>query len=539
MKKETTPFIPRPGFISQKIAGIMVPLFSIRTKQNAGVGEILDLIPFIDWVKNHGIRLIQILPIYETEPEETSPYQALSSFAIDPVYLSIVETEGFKVDAQVADYLEKPSVHTRLLKWREKDTVDVKPIRAFKYAVLQAAFKQFKEEIWRNQNNRSAISFQRFMDRHSAWLQDYALFWQLKQHHHWSHWHAWPEAYQHRNKEALSDFAQKHSDQILFIQYVQWVLWSQWSQVRAHALKTGVKLMGDLPFLVSRDSADVWCNPSLFDQDISIGAPPDDFNADGQDWGLPVFLWEAMEQDHFNWWRRRIKEASQYFDLLRLDHVVGFFRVWVMPKGEQPYFEPGDEGAQIARGACLLKVILSELGDCIPVAEDLGCVPDFVRKTLIRFHIAGHKVLRWEKEGDDYRHPVDYPFLSMATTGTHDNATLSEWWNRLSSEERICFLDLLNHPVGLSAGAPYNPSLQEAIIDLMLSSGAGIVIFPLQDILCDDQRVNVPGTVGSENWCYRMPLALSEIDSDRLYGERLSYFKSAVKRFSRDKRNDV
>ncbi len=523
----------RPAVLKQKTVGVMVPLFSIRTAQNAGVGEILDLIPFIDWMTRHGIRLVQILPIYETAPAETSPYQALSSFAIDPLYLSISDTEGFCVDREVSDYLETESVSSNLSHWRSKKTVDVKPIRALKYAVLQLAFERYKTDVW-NQKGEGATQFQDFIKAQSAWLYDYALFWQMKKKQGWRHWHDWPDAYKHRDPEALALFEKEEADAILFIQYVQWILWSQWQSVRAHAKTQKSMIMGDMPFLVSRDSADVWRNQHLFDQVVSVGAPPDNFNADGQDWGLPVFSWKAMETDHFNWWRLRMRHASQCYDLIRLDHVVGFFRIWVMPKGASPYFEPAHETEQFGRGRFLLRVILSELGECIPIAEDLGCVPDFVRQVLSDLHIAGHKVLRWEKEGTHYHAPKDYPFLSMATTGTHDTSSLSKWWNALSEEEQASFLDLLNHTEGLTTPSRYSPRLHEAIFDLMMASGAGLVIFPIHDILSESAQINAPGTVGPENWCYRMPLPLSELNESPPYGKQLSYFKSAVERFSRD-----
>lgn len=522
-----------PAVLNQKTAGVMIPLFSIRTTQNCGVGEILDLIPFMDWMADHHLRVVQLLPVYETAPEETSPYQALSSFAIDPVYLSLVPTEGFQIHSEIRGYLETEGIRSDIARWRESKTVDVKPVRALKYQILRLAFSRFKREAWDPQSDR-ALRFQGFMKAQCSWLKDYALFWQLKERHGWRHWHDWPEAYKTRDPGALSLFEQDAADGLLFIQYVQWVLWSQWQTVREHAKTREVRIMGDMPFLVSRDSADVWRDQHLFDQRISIGAPPDDFNADGQDWGLPVFFWHQMEAEDFRWWRLRMQEARQYYDLVRLDHVVGFFRIWVMPKGERPYFEPADEGAQLGRGKRLLEVILSELGACIPIAEDLGCVPDFVRHTLCDFHIAGHKVLRWEKRGNHYHPPKDYPFLALATTGTHDTSTLSTWWDTLSEEERTGFLDLLNHTEGLSAQSPMTTALHQAIMEMMLASGAALVIFPMQDLLMERGQINVPGTVGPHNWCYRMPALISALDQSPQYRARLASFKSAVKRFERD-----
>lgn len=518
--------------LDQKVAGVMIPLFSIRTKQNFGSGEILDLIPFVDWMTIHHLRVLQILPIYETAPDETSPYQALSSFAIDPAYLSVSGEQDFQDNADIEDCLASETMRHDLAEWQSRDRVDLKPIRTLKYQLLKLAFFKFKHEEW-DQKTPQAQAFQEFIDEKSVWLNDYALFWQLKRKHQWAHWCTWPPPFQHRDPEALDTFEEEAAEDILFIKYVQWILSSQWSAVSAHAKAHHINIMGDLPFLVSQDSADVWCRQERFHRHLSVGAPPDDFSSTGQDWGLPLFNWDIMQAQNLEWWRLRIREAAKTYAMIRLDHVVGFFRVWVISKEHPPSFDPPHEHDQIERGKALLSAILQEAGECIPIAEDLGCIPDFVRYILSEFQIPGHKILRWEKQGEVYIHPRDYPKLSLATTGTHDTSSLLIWWHDLSLQERQNVLGLLNAPANLSSVSPLPDLLHHKIIDLLLESASLLVIFPIQDLLLEEARINTPATVGPHNWCYRLPVDLSALDHTSPYQERLLYLTEAIKRFQR------
>ncbi len=527
-------------FSNWKAAGLMIPLFSIRTPLNFGIGEILDLLPFIDWMVAHNLSVLQILPIYEGAPEETSPYKALSSYAFDPVYLSVLNEELFQKDAEIRRLLNSDAVQGDLVEWRTSHTVYFEQIRSLKYRLLLIAFHDFKTNEW-DQGTSRAIALQNFIDQKSDWLDNYALFWQLKKRYKWRHWSKWPIPFQSLDPEALSLFKKEESEGILFIKYVQWVLWRQWQTVRQHAKKREVKIMGDIPFLVSRDSADVWSHQDLFDREMSLGAPPDDFSETGQAWGLPLFCWQRMKDTNLSWWRSRIKEANNTYDMVRLDHVVGFFRVWVMPEGEPSFFEPAVQESQVARGKMLLAAIIQEARDCVLFAEDLGCIPDFVRDILFEFRIPGYKVFRWEKKGADYLHPEDYPDLSLATTGTHDTTTLLKWWEGITCDERSILIQMLNRPTPHATENPFVDQarlpdpLHEGIIDLLLGSGSQLVIFPIQDIFLESTQINIPGTVGRDNWSYRLPIDFLSLDKISPYREKLAFLKASIKRHRRDK----
>ncbi|MFQ5543757.1 MAG: 4-alpha-glucanotransferase [Nitrospiria bacterium] len=518
--------------LNRKIAGVMVPLFSIRTEKNFGIGEILDLIPFLDWMAGHHLSLLQILPLYECVPNETSPYQALSSFAIDPIYLSLQQWKDFKDNPEGGQYLKFRSVQDDLTRWRQSKSVCYEPIRKLKDRMLRIAFTRFKTQEW-DQRTTRAIAFEKFIREKSSWLDEYALFRILKERYHGSCWTEWPIPFRKQDPDALRQFAHDEENSLLFIKYIQWALFEQWSIVRKYARTLKIRIMGDLPFLVGRDSADVWGRQQEFSLCHSVGAPPDDFSADGQEWGLPMFHRETMQRDDFAWWQLRAREAGTLYDMLRLDHVVGFFRTWVIPKEGAPYFDLENEAQQVVCGEMMLKALIQALGDCIPLAEDLGVIPDFVRQSLAQQQIPGHKILRWEKWGHQYNPPEDYPFLSMATTGTHDTSTLCQWWNEIAIEERANFIKILDHPDEISSDSDFSEVLHKKIIDCILRTTSCLVVLPIQDILAIEDRINLPNTVGPHNWRFRIPLLLSELDQQSPYRERLSSLKSLIERHRR------
>jgi len=462
---------------------------------------------------------------------ETSPYQALSGFALDPIYLSLLSWDDFKKSAAGRAF-SAASTQEEFHRLQASKDVDYEAIRRFKTPLLEETFHYFLNEEWKKNTDR-AQSFRRFMDEHSDWLDDYVLFRLLKEKNDWRYWKEWPAPYRNRNKSELKKIQHQNSERLLFFKYLQWALSEQWKEVRAHARRRNVLIMGDLPFLVSGDSADVWSHPESFSDVDSVGAPPDVFNDKGQDWGLPLFDWKVMEKQRFLWWRLRIRHAREHYDLIRLDHVVGFYRVWVIPKEGEPHFEPNEEAEQIKRGKQLLTAIIEEAGMCIPVAEDLGVIPDFVRETLTQFGIAGHKVLRWEKRDHVYLDPKDYPFISLATTGTHDTSTLMNWWDEISLEERAAFLKMLDEGIGIAPEAPFSDRLQQAILERLIRSGSSLVLFPIQDILGLPDQINIPATVGAHNWRFRLPSPLHYFDQISPFKERTSSFASLIDRHQR------
>jgi 4-alpha-glucanotransferase len=508
-----------------KIAGIAIPLFSIRTGEDFGIGEFLDLIPFIDWASDHHFRLIQFLPMMEIAPAETSPYQAWSAFAWDPIYLSITRLVDFRAGGAAGRLFASGPFQEELKRLRGDERVRYGTVRSLKERLLDLCFERFYSEEWRRDTPR-ARALKKFVAS-KPWMESYTLFRYLKEQHDWHDWAEWPLPDRGREQGAIDRLRRDNADALLRIQYIQWSAWEQWREVRRRARERGVLLMGDLPFLVSRDSADVWSDPESFSFTESVGAPPDAFSAEGQGWGLPLFRWKKMEEAGLPWWRLRIREAAESFDLVRLDHVVGFFRVWVFPKDQPPHFEPPDEKEQIRRGRKLLSVVVDEAGGCIPVAEDLGVIPYFVYRSLERRQIAGHKILRWQKEADAYVDPKDYPFVSLATTGTHDTSTLRTWWKEIPSKERRAFLKMLTGSDRIPGNGAFSDQIHRLILDRLLCAGSMLVVFPFQDIFGLSDQVNFPATVGPHNWTWRVPVEIDDLRHP-FYADRAAWVRNRI-----------
>jgi 4-alpha-glucanotransferase len=263
--------------------------------------------------------------------------------------------------------------------------------------------------------------------------------------------------------------------------------------------------------MVDEDSADVWARPEQFRLDASVGVPPDAFSGTGQDWGMPVYRWDAVASDGFRWLRMRARRSADLFDGYRVDHVVGFYRTYARPRaGGEPFFTPADEVEQTALGERVLEIFRAPGADI--VAEDLGTVPDFVRASLARLGVPGFRVFRWERfwhvDGQPFRDPSEYPADSVAATGTHDTEPLATWWRHLSEEERAAIGELptIRAVAGSSvARSPYNPGVRDALVEALYAAPSKLVIVPLPDVFGWEDRINEPATVSASNWTFRLP----------------------------------
>jgi len=273
-----------------------------------------------------------------------------------------------------------------------------------------------------------------------------------------------------------------------------------------------VALFGDLPFMVDGDSADVWSRQQQFNLDVSIGAPPDAFTADGQDWGMPLYRWDVIEREDFRWLRERARRSADLFDGYRVDHLVGFYRTYGKPKSGGPAaFSPPDEPSQLALGERVLGVFSA---NAEIVAEDLGTVPDFVRASLARLAIPGFRVLRWERywhqDGQPFRDPTDYPPASVATSGTHDTETLRAWWESAPIEERRRVAELptirrIVEPLEIEfAGAPADVA-RDVLLQALFAAKSNLLLLPIQDVFGWRDRINEPATIDNRNWSFRLP----------------------------------
>jgi 4-alpha-glucanotransferase len=486
-----------------------VPLFSLRGGLDWGIGEIGHVPRFARWLAAAGHRLLQLLPIWELVPGERSPYAPLSAFAIDPIYISLADVEDF---AAAGGEAALPSPQREVLdRIRGGRAIDYDAVRILKQQALEIAFNHFSTTEWPGGSARGK-SLGRFREAEAPWLADYSLFRACRRWAGEQRWQGWAPALRDRQAQALETTRAALGREILFHEYVQWLAAEQWDSARRAAAAAGVALKGDLPFMIAGDSADVWARQAEFALDASLGAPPDAFHPAGQDWGLPFCRWEVMAAGDFAWWRQRAARAAELFDTFRLDHVVGFYRMYTIPPAGRPAFVPRTTDAQRKQGRRILALIREAGTPAEAVGEDLGTVPAFVRTSLARLRIPGYRVLRWEREGGRFRDPRTYPRCSVATGGTHDTSTLAAWWaEELDAGDRRALAAVPPFRALDGLGDELTPAVRDALLDGLYAAGSELVVILFQDSYGGRERVNVPATLGAGNWAYRLPWTLEEL----------------------------
>src|SRR5882762_198526 len=444
----------------KKIAGILAPLFALRGEVDLGVGDVAVLREFIDWAAGIGFKLVQLLPINEMGGDN-SPYNAVSAIAIEPTTLHLAP--GSPVDLTPNDY-EAALADVDLTKLRH-GAVKYGPVKKLKRRLLEKAFVNFPAHASQDRQSK----FRNFCDLEAAWLNDYSFFRALVEENGESEaWDKWPPEHQRIETarawlERQPSKKRKHfRERENFFRYVQWIASEQWSAIKSYAEGRGVALMGDIPFGVNFYSADVYSRRDEFALDWSGGAPPESYFKDdeftqkwGQNWGIPLFRWDVMRNRNFDWWRQRVRCVRRSFHLFRIDHVLGFYRIYAFPwrprrnkeflpldwnqmlertGGRAPHFTPHDDStakngeANRREGQEYLRVVLEEAGAARVIGEDLGTVPDYVRPNLRSLGIAGFKIPQWEFYHGRVTPGGEYERLSVTTYAIHDHPPLRAMW---------------------------------------------------------------------------------------------------------------
>jgi len=463
-------------------SGIGVPLFSLVSSRGWGIGEFGDLPVFARWLMEAGQSIVQILPIHEMPPIETSPYSAMTAMALDPIYISMANVVDFAgLGAELAmDAAEQAEV-TRL---RQLPRIDYGSIRRLKDRWLRRSFDRFlRLEVARG--TPRSLRFDAFVKAQSWWLDEYALFRALHHVHAELPWTAWPEPLARADARAIAEARVALHSEINYREYLQWIAAEQWAD--AKRLSWPVKVFGDLPFMISNDSPDVWARQQEFRFDATIGVPPDAFSETGQDWGLPPWRASVMAATGFTWMHARGRRYGDLYDGFRIDHLVGLYRMYVRPidKAVPAFFDPAEEAEQISLGETLLGILSGAPSRPDVIAEDLGSIPPFVRESMTRLDLPGLKVLRWERhwerEGQLPIDPTEFAERSVATTGTHDTEPLAATPEGQTDEQRA------------------------AILQSLLGAGSCLTLIPLQDVFGWIDRINTPAVVGEMNWTWRLP----------------------------------
>ncbi len=443
---------------------------------------------WIDRLAEVGQSWWQALPLGPTG-YGNSPYQSLSSFAGNWLLIS---PEGLVDDGLLRDCPAAPPFRD--------DQVDYEAVISFKQAMLQRVATGFEKRA----DRELKAAFDSFCEEQSHWLEDYALFRALKAKFGGVHYLEWPREFVERRPAALASAAQELASQLAAIRLAQFLICRQGEKLKEYAHAHGIRLIGDLPFFVSPDSADVWAHPEIFQLDernvpqFVGGVPPDYFSADGQLWGNPVYNWVALRQSGYRWWIDRVRALLGHVDLIRLDHFRGFSAAWHIPARE-PTPRPGQWVP--APGRELFSAVQRELGPLPFIAEDLGTITPDVAALRDEFQIPGTRVLQFAFDGDPTNPylPHHYSPNSVVYTGTHDNNTTRGWFEQLQDSQRQNLWQYLKRPRGESSEAA------ASLVGLAWSSVAALALAPLQDVLNlgAKARMNVPGRAEG-NWRWRL-----------------------------------
>jgi len=457
--------VPTPHpLVARRASGVLLHVSSLPSHRAGGGHGIGDLGPsahrFVDWLDRAGQTFWQMLPTGPIGPGN-SPYSSMSAFAGEELFVSL--------DALVKDGLLAGAalVAPRAL---GRGHTHYDEARAFKRPRLLAAFIEFVDR-----GDDRGAAYHAFVRRSESWLNDWCAF----------------------ATERSGGDADYHA-------FIQFAFDAQWQALRAAALAKGVRLIGDVPIFVGLDSADVAAHPELFrlrrdgTPEVLTGVPPDDFSKTGQLWAQPHYRWAAHRRDHFRWWTQRFVRAAQLFDLVRIDHFIGFHNAYEVP-GDAKNAKKG--AWKPMPGRELLTVVKRRLGALPLIAEDLGHVSPAVHALRDSFGLPGMRIVQnafYSDASNDL--PCKHPTLAVAYPGTHDNETARGWWSRLPADARRRFRTY----VGASREAPW-----ESLLRISMQSSANIAIAQLQDVVGSGPatRMNLPGTPRG-NWTWKADAAM-------------------------------
>ncbi len=493
----------------ERTAGILLPVTSLPSKYGIGCFS-KSAYDFVDWLKAAGQSYWQILPLGPTSYGD-SPYQSFSTFAGNPYFISLeaLIEEGVLTEKECdgADFGSRPN------------DIHYEKLYKNRYPLLRKAYERSK--ISENPD------YLRFIEENNWWLSDYALFMAVKDRFEGVPWNQWAEDIRLRWGNAMDYYREELYFEIEFQQYMQFKFYEQWNVLKAYANENGIRLIGDIPIYVAMDSADTWAHPELFQLDETLtpsavaGCPPDGFSADGQLWGNPLYRWDYHRNTGYEWWISRLSYCFRLYDVVRIDHFRGFDEYYSIPYGA----ESAKEGHwEKGPGIDLFRHVEQSLGWHEVIAEDLGYVTDSVRQLVFESGFPGMKVLEFAFDSrdtgsaNDYL-PHNYIENCVAYTGTHDNETITGWFQSITKKERQMARDYL-----CDQTTP-DRLLHQSFISLIMRSSAKSCIIPIQDYMGYDNtcRINKPSTVGI-NWRWRLTEdELSEELKEKIHAMAMRY----------------
>ena len=463
-------------------AGFLCPIFSVPGNQ--GIGDFgQKTLWMIDYISEAGYSFWQILPLQETGSTH-SPYQALSSFAGDPIYINLdrLSEMGLLTQSSIVNCNKFKSI------------VDYEEVREFKEKYFVRAFKNFKKNYAQYKDEYKAF------EKRAYWLEDWAIFKLFRNLHEEACWNEWDIEYRDYPMDKEIDL-NEYQDELFYSKFLQFIFYKQFDEVLAYAHEKGIKIMGDVPFYVDYDSCDVWMNRKDFlldeegNPEYIAGCPPDYFSETGQRWGMPIYDFEEQKKDRYLFWCKRMNWTHECFDMVRIDHFRAFDTYWKIPASCPTAIEgewilgPSNE---------LIQAILDYSPGIELVAEDLGDIRKEVIELEESFGIPGMDVIQFRMDPKSLSKPSKNNVVMY--TGTHDNATMNQFYGELSNNKRISIRRFFN-----KKGYKYR-SFSDMVCHYVIDSQADLAVLPIWDI-CGykkEARINFPGTLSNDNWTWKL-----------------------------------
>ncbi|MCW5977662.1 MAG: 4-alpha-glucanotransferase [Bryobacteraceae bacterium] len=558
---------------SEKRAGLYASLYAIHSSRSWGCGDFSDLERLAAWLAREAngsfVALNPLHAIHNREPYNTSPYMPISIFYRNFIYLDIERIPDYQASACARKLRASPNVEAEIRALNESDLVEYQRVARLKKAFLRLAFRQFLKE-YRTGGER-ARQFQEFITSERDLLDGFATYCALDE---WIHkrqrdvwtWNNWPPEYQDPSSEATRRFKEEHWRSVLFYKYAQWLIDLQAAEAQAAARRSGlgIGVFHDLALAVDGFGADLWAYRPFYVSGCRVGAPPDDFSPNGQDWSFPPPASERHFQNGYQLFRDSIRKACRHGGALRIDHVMRFFRLFWIPGGKKPA-----SGAYVRdRHEDLIRVLALESvrNQVVVVGEDLGTVEPKIREILTKFGILGYRVFYFEKNKQgEFRPPQEYPRPALVSSTTHDLPTLVGFWtgrdidarreakvlpdeksykqaikDRRREKQKI--LDALAGSrllpgVGRKSVDDYpevTPELHKAVISFLASTPSVLLAINQEDLTKEREQQNLPGTTAEHpNWRRKMRYSIDELETSDEVREMMATVRAALKRAGR------
>ncbi len=526
-----------------RLWGLTLQLYGLRSRRNWGIGDFSDLAVFAAQAAREGAGVIGLNPLHALfphNPAHTSPYSPSSRAQLNPLYIDVEAVPDFWMCEPARLRVESVEFQARLAELRETALVDHAGVAAAKYEILELLYANFRQTLDSTAaaEDPEVAALMLFRKSGGAALQQHALFEALQAHLHradesvWG-WPVWPEPYRDMDGPAVADFARQHAERIGYFEYLQWQaarqLEAAGQQCRTAGMPVGLYL--DLAVSVDRGGSDAWRHRACFATGASVGAPPDVFNPNGQDWGLPPLRPDRLRETHYRVFIEALRANMRGAGAIRIDHVMVLMRLfWIPAEGS------ARDGAYVHYPFEELLAILaleSERHRCLVIGEDLGTVPEAMRDALGRYGVLSYRLLYFERgEGGAFRQPGDYPRDAVVAVSTHDLATLAGWWSardlqtrlaldlfpdrgvfeqqmRERAQERSALVSAMQQVPGLPGtlpnaqadGAPLAASEIEAVHAFLAAAPSKLMMVQLEDALGELEQPNLPGTtVEHPNW---------------------------------------